>query len=179
MKRTLTLTLKIALGLLALLLTLGNNCITSGNVIVVTELGDLNAQTNTDFRGVHVNLTTNSDWQDHKAQLNSVDDIGFACKITNHESSVATGQIWISEKSYGTPDSVNALATKILDGIAVPANSTVEIQWKDSYNYLSNFNQAKTIVYKENFYLYFKVQQTPFDIDVKDIVLILSLNGKP
>jgi hypothetical protein len=179
MKKTFIIALKIGLGILALLMTLGNNCITSGNIMVVLDLPDLVGQTNTSFNPQTVDLTENGDWKEHKDQLNSVDDIGFACKITNYESSVATGQIWISEKSYSTPDAVRAGAVKILDGIAIPAGGTRSIEWKESADFLSNFNEAKTIVYTEKFYLYFMVAETPFHIDAKDNVLFLSCNGKP
>lgn len=180
MKKTFMIALKIGLGILALLLMLGNNCITSGNIIVVyEEIPDLVGQTNTSFNPRSVDLTENGDWKEHRDQLNSVDDIGFACKITNHESTVATGQIWISDKSYSTPDAVKASALKILDGISVPAGGTRSIEWKESADYLSNFLEAKKIVYTEKFNLYFMVAETPFDIDVKDIILFLSVNGKP
>ncbi|TFH64974.1 MAG: hypothetical protein E4G91_04110 [Candidatus Zixiibacteriota bacterium] len=180
MKKTFIIALKIGLGILALLLMLGNNCITSGNIIVVyEEIPDLVGQTNTSFNPRSVDLTENGDWNEHRDQLNSVDDIGFACKITNHESTVATGQIWISDKNYTTPDAVKASALKILDGIVVPANGTRSIEWKESADFLSNFLEAKKIVYTEKFNLYFMVAETPFDIDVKDIILFLSVNGKP
>ena len=180
MKKTFIIALKIGLGILALLMMLGNNCITSGNIVVVIDdLPDLVGQTNTSFNPRSVDLTNNSDWKEHRDQLNSVDDIGFACKITNYESSVATGQIWISDKSYSSPADVRTNAVKILDGIARPAGGTRSIEWKESADFLSNFNEAKTIVYTEKFYLYFMVAETPFHIDVKDIIVFLSVNGKP
>lgn len=180
MKKTLIIALKIGLSILALFLTLGNNCITSGNIVVVVDdLPDLVGQTNTTFNPRSVDLTENDDWKEHRDQVNSVDDIGFACKITNHQSTVAAGQIWISEKTYTTLEAVRASAVKILDGIAVPANSTRSIEWKESADFLSNFNEAKSIVYTEKFYLYFLVAETPFHIDVKDIIVFLSVNGKP
>ncbi len=179
MKKTSIIALKVGLGILALLFTLGNNCITSGNVVVVMDLDPVNGQTEQHFNPVSVDLKTNSDWNDHKEQLNSVDDIGFACKITNNTSSVATGQVWISEKSYTTPADVQEHAVKILDGIVVPADGIKTVNWGESAGYLSNFNLAKAIVYGEVFYLYFMAENVPFDINVTDIVLFLSINGKP
>lgn len=180
MKKTFIIALKIGLGILALMMMLGNNCITSGNIVaVIDDLPDLVGQTNTNFNPRSVDLTENGDWKEHRDQLNSVDDIGFACEITNHESSVATGQIWISDKSYSTPDAVKANAVKVLDGIAVPAGGKRNIEWKESADFLSNFVEAKTIVYTEKFYVYFMVAETPFHIDVKDIIIFLSVNGKP
>jgi hypothetical protein len=105
-----------------------------------------------------------TDWKDHRDQLNSVDDIGFACKITNHESTVATGQIWISKLKYSSPDQVvtdPVNAIKVLDGIAVQPGATRNIEWEESADFLSNFDGAKTIIYaKKKFYLYFMVKET-------------------
>jgi hypothetical protein len=180
MNKTFALMLKIGLGIVALLMMLGNNCITSGNVVVVYDgIDDLTGQTNTNFQSKYVDLSSNDDWKEHRDQLNSVDDIGFACTIKNYESSIATGQIYISDKSYSTPEAVKAGAIKILDGIAVPASGSRTIEWKESADFLSNFVEAKKIVYTEKFYLYFMVEETPFHIDVTDIILFLSCNGKP
>ena len=94
MKKTFIIALKIGLGLVALLIMLGNNCITSGNIVVmIDDLGVLEGQTNTNFNHVEADLESDkyTNWKDHRDQLNSIDDIGFACKITNHKPSVATG----------------------------------------------------------------------------------------
>lgn len=184
MKKTFIIALKIGLGILALLMTLGNNCVTSGNVVImIDDLPDLVGQTDVNFnpRLADLNSPDVKDWKDHKDQLNSVDDIGFACKITNHTPSIATGQIWISDAKtlYSSPGEVTAHAVKILDGIAIAAGGTRSIEWKESADFLSNFNEAKRIIYTEKFYLYFMVEETPFHIDVKDIVLFLSCNGSP
>jgi hypothetical protein len=188
MKKTLVIALKIGLGFITLLIMLGNSCITSANIVVmIDDLPDLVGQTDTKFthRLADLNSPDVADWKDHRDQLNSVDDIGFACKITNHERSVATGQIWISENKYSSPGEVTANAVKILDGIVIPAAEdtitgvTRSIDWKESADFLSNFNGAKTIIYTEKFYLYFMVKETPFYIDVKDIILFLSCNGRP
>ena len=191
MKKTFIIALKIGLGILALLMTLGNNCVTSGNVVImIDDLPDLVGQTDVNFnpRLADLNSPDVKDWKDHKDQLNSVDDIGFACKITNHKPSVATGQIWISKEKYSSPDEMmadTANAVKVLDGIAIPAaKDTIpgvrSIEWNESADFLSNFDGAKTIIYaKKKFYLYFMVKQTPFHIDVEDIIIFLSCNGRP
>jgi hypothetical protein len=53
MKKTFIIALKIGLGLVALLIMLGNNCVTSGNIVVmIDDLPDLVVQTNTNFTHV-------------------------------------------------------------------------------------------------------------------------------
>lgn len=182
MKKTIVLMSKVALAALVLMLTLGASCITTGNVVVVEYIGDMVGQTDTHFEKAEVNLKDNPDWRDHKDKLNSVDDIGFACKIYNDTNVTATGQVYISQKQY---TEISDLRTrpdvyKILDGIIVAPHTTKEIKWEDSYGYLSNFDNAKTIVYDESevFYLYFVAKETPFKINVTNIVLFLSVNGK-
>lgn len=178
MKKTVLLFAKLSLALVALFFILGTSCITTGNVMVAEYLDDLIGQTDQNFDKGEIDLTNNGDWQEHKDQLNSIDDIGFACVIKNNTSTVATGQIYISDKAYSTADAARVGAVKILDGIVVAANATREIKWQDSYDFLTNFDEAKRIIYTEHFYVYFMVKETPFSIDVTKIVIFLSVNGK-
>ena len=72
---------KVALAAMVLMLTLGASCLTTGNVVIQYIIkDDMVGQTDTNFGKALVDLSTNSDWNDHKEKLNSVDDIGFACK---------------------------------------------------------------------------------------------------
>jgi hypothetical protein len=162
---------------------MGTSCITSGNIVItIDDLPTIHAVHGIDIdslQSADVDLTTNSDWQDHKADLIAVDDIGFACKIQNNTGTVATGQAYISDKPLTTVAAVRSDGVKILDGISVAANSTKTITWDESYNYLLNFDASKKIVFGEIFHLYFITSQDNFDITVKDLTLFLTVTGKP
>jgi hypothetical protein len=178
MKKTVLLLAKLSLAAMALFFILGTSCITTGNIMVAVYPADLVGQTNENFHEREIDLKKNGDWNEHKDQLNSIDDIGFACLIKNNTSSAATGQIYISDKLYSSATAAQTGAVKILDGIVVAPNATREIKWQDSYDFLTNFNEAKKIIYTERFYIYFMVKETPFSIDVTKIVIFLSVNGK-
>lgn len=181
MKNILSITTKtLAIALIAFL-TMGASCITSGNIMVVEYLDDLHAETGATISSGDVNLADNSDWQDHKADINGIDDLGFACKITNNSNATASGQLYVSpnDKDYTTESAIRANGILVLDGIVVPAGATRKIEWQESYDFLMNFETVKKVIFGEQFHYYFIAAETPFNIDVTDIVLFMSINGKP
>lgn len=181
MKKTLLIGIRtLAIALIAFF-AMGASCITTGNVMVVEYLDDLSAATGQTITSGDVDLSENEDWEDHKEDINGIDDIGFACRIRNNANAAASGQLYVSpnDKDYTTEAAIRANGILVLDGIVVPAGETREILWQDSYDYLKNFELVKEIVFGEQFHYYFIAAETPFDIDVTDIVLFMSINGKP
>ncbi|MGB5105232.1 MAG: hypothetical protein WBP29_01625 [Candidatus Zixiibacteriota bacterium] len=181
MKKILPIAIKtLIIGLIAFL-SMGANCITSGNVMVVEYLLPMHAQTGVTITPGDVDLSTNSDWNDHKEDINGIDDLGFACRITNNTAAAASGQLYVSanDKDYTTEGAIRNNAILVLDGIVVPAGGTRAIEWQESYDYLKNFDQVKEVIFGEQFHYYFIAAETPFNIDVTDIVLFMSINGKP
>jgi hypothetical protein len=181
MKKFITIAMKTSIVGLVAFLCMGASCITSGNVMVVEYLDDLHAATGAVINSGDVDLSTNSDWNDHKEDINGIDDLGFACRITNNSNAAASGQLYVSanDKDYTTEAAIRANAILVLDGIVVPAGGTRDIEWQESYDFLKNFDQVKTTIFGEQFHYYFIAAETPFDIDVTDLVLFLSINGKP
>lgn len=170
----------VAIGVLAFL-AMGANCITTGNVMVVEYLDPLDANSAQAISYGEVNLENNGDWNEHKDDIAAVDDIGFACRITNNGSTVAAGQLYVSEldKTLTTPEQIQEQAILVLDGITVQPGATREIEWQESYDFLMNFEETKQVIFTEHFKYYFIAEETPFNIHVEDIVLFLSVNGKP
>ncbi len=181
MKKILLIGLRALAVALVAFFAMGASCITTGNVMVVEYLDDLSAATGQAITSGDVNLEENEDWQDHKEDINGIDDLGFACRITNNSNASASGQLYVSpnDKDYTTEAAIRANGILVLDGIVVPAGQTREIKWQESYDYLKNFEQVKEVVFGEQFHYYFIAAETPFDIDVTDIVLFMSINGKP
>jgi hypothetical protein len=152
-------------------------CIVTGNLIILIGIGDLKANATQTFASEYVDLNDYSDYVDHKDDLNSVDDMGFVCRIYNSGSSLATGKLWVSptESNAKLPSD----AVLALDGLVVKPGETREITLSESYDYLKNFKQVRKIVLDEKFTAYFTSATTPFTLQVKDLVLVLSINGKP
>ncbi len=179
-KRFVLFTLKSALAVLALMVIMGANCVTSGNVVIIEEIEDFVAQTSSTLTTENVNLTENEDWQDQKEDINSIDDIGFACRITNNAAATAAGQLWISKaKQQTTIEAIKTNGVLVLDGITVEPGQTREIKWGESHDFIKNFDATKEVIFAENFWVYFIASEVPFNITVEDIVLIMSINGKP
>lgn len=181
MNKNLLLGLRVLAVALIAFLAMGASCITTGNVMVVEYLDDLSAVSGQTITSGDVDLRENQDWQEHKEDIIGIDDLGFACRITNNSNASASGQLYVSpnDKDYTTEAAIRANGILVLDGIVVPAGETRDIEWQESYDFLQNFEQVKEVVFGEQFHYYFIAAETPFDIDVTDIVLFMSINGKP
>jgi hypothetical protein len=158
----------------AALLTAG--CIVTGNIFIEIYVGSFTVSPNGLFGYDDVDLTKNSDYNDHKDDLNSIDDVGFVCKIQNSSGSSATGRLYVSNTS-----STSAIPNDkilLLDGITVAAGQTKTIKLAESYDYLTNFEAARDAILEEQFTIYWEVPNA-FDIRVTDMIVILTINGKP
>lgn len=182
MKRVLTITMKSVAALMLLSFLMGANCVTSGNVIILQDIPDFDAQTESNITAHEIDLGENEDWQDQREDIISIDDIGFACRIHNNGAAVASGQLYLSvAKEETSVEGIKENAVLLLDGIAVNPGETREIEWGESHGFIKNFNEAKAVVFNktEIFWVYFIAAETPFNISVNDVVLIMSINGTP
>lgn len=179
MKKSVVILTKTTAAVIALFIVMGANCITSGNILVVVDIEDFGAQTNNVFTSKKVDLRENEDWKEHKEDINSIDDLGFAVRITNNADVPAAGQLYVSaNKDLTTIEAVRSNAILVLDGIVVQPGVERAIEWGESKSFVKNFVEAKKVIFKELFYVYFIAAETPFDITVRDLVLIMSVNGK-
>ncbi|MFH2056744.1 MAG: hypothetical protein ABIJ61_12360 [bacterium] len=162
----------------AALLTAG--CIVTGNIVILIDVGDFGISPSGLFGYEYVDLTQNSDYNDHKEDLNSIDDVGFVCKIQNTGSSSATGKLYIATggSSSSSPTAIPTNKILVLDGITVAAGQTRTITLEESYDYLKNFEDARDAILDEKFTVYWEVPN-PYDVQVMDMVVVLSINGKP
>jgi len=168
MKKTLILLLAVAL------LTAG--CLVTGNIVIQIDVGDFSLSPDETFGYEMVNLNDNPDYVEHKDDLNSIDDIGFVCKVHNTGGTTATGKLYISNTSQTSAVPNDKIL--VLDGISVAAGQTKTITLEESYNYLKNFEAARDAILKEQFTVYWTASGQ-FTLDVTDMVIVLSINGKP
>ncbi len=170
------------LPLLLLVLFVGCNIIT-GNKLIVIELGDATVEgTSSGFEKWRVSKDDpkNGTWKDHAEDIKHVVDLGFAVQIKNDANVVATAKFYVSEDStLSTVTEVDSLATLVLSGISVAANSTKIIKWQDSYDYLHNFDTLKELILKGKFWLYATAVGSPVDVTFHNTAVILTINAKP
>jgi hypothetical protein len=158
----------------AALLTAG--CIVTGNIVILVNIGNFQISPSGLFGSEYVDLNDIDDYAEHKDDLNSIDDIGFICKIQNTSGSSATGRLYVSNTS--STSSIPTDKILVLDGITVAAGQTRTISLEESYDYLMHFEEARDAVLEEQFTVYWDVPN-PYEVQVMDMVVVLTINGKP
>lgn len=158
----------------AAMLTAG--CLVTGNIVILIDIGDFGLNPGNTFGSEYVDLNSVEDYTENKDDLNSIDDIGFICKVQNTGTTSATGRLYISNTSSTSFIPTDKIL--VLDGITVAAGQTRTITLEESYDYLKNFEAARDAVLEEEFTIYWEVPN-PLQVQVQDMVVVLTINGKP
>jgi hypothetical protein len=109
------------------------------------------------MRSVDVNLANNSDYQDNKDKIKSVDAVTLAGIVGNLSSDSIAAEVWLADSSanYSTPAEVRANATRIYLSPTIPARDTLVLNWSDGMSRVENFNVISDRVKSgESFKLY-------------------------
>ncbi len=143
--------MKTALTLIVAAALLTAGCIVTGNIFIEIHVGAFDISTNGLFGHMYVDLNDYQEYKDHKDDLNSIDDVGFLCKIKNEGTSPATGQLYVAVGGSSTvaPTSIPTNKILVLDGVTVGAGQTRTINLAESYDYLVDFEAARDAILKE------------------------------
>jgi hypothetical protein len=127
------------------------------------------ASTDTHFNSVSVDLTQEQDWKDNQDKLDEIYILYFYGWIQNYESTPATGQLYVyKDTTLQTIAEVESLATLVLDGLVIPADSTVEIPLT-----AMKLEPIRDLVMKGKFALYAIASDVPFHIRVYDATVVV------
>lgn len=137
--------------LLTALVTAG--CLVSGTFILVD---DFDFTTTTGFYFDEIDLTEDSDWNDHKDDIDDIDVVGFEVYLTNTGSN-SQFEVWVdvpgsSGQDHLTEGAVRANATRVLN-IPVTAGAQL-VTYAQSLSYLENIATLKTLVKAGQFDVY-------------------------
>ncbi|UCB53360.1 MAG: hypothetical protein JSV10_04595, partial [Candidatus Zixiibacteriota bacterium] len=89
--------------------------------------------------------------------------------ITNHEATPATGQLYVyKDGSLTTKAEVEANATLVLDGLVLPASSTVEVPLTEV-----KLEPIKDLIMEGQFHLYAIDTNVAFQITVLDATVVV------
>ncbi|MCK4632362.1 MAG: hypothetical protein KAT79_03775 [candidate division Zixibacteria bacterium] len=127
--------------------------IISGTFVIVKDFSFTSA---TGFYHEHIDLTSESEWNDHKDAIDAIDMVGFEFTFINSGAEV-TFYVYIDEgdaPTYTNYVDVNANATKILDGLTLPASTTTTLTYAESFAYLTNVTALKKLVKSGTFHAY-------------------------
>ena len=168
-KRTLTL---LAAAIITTLLVSG--CWLLGITLTLSyDIEDREAQTGVPLNGVFVDLTQEEDWRDHQDNLDEIYNLLFYGWITNYESTPATGRLYVyKDTTLHTIEEVESNATLVLDGLVIPADTTVEVPLIDL-----DLKPIRDLIMEGKFALYAIATNVPFHIKVLDssVVVIFAV----
>jgi len=169
----------VLISLLVTLTVLVSGCLLSGTFVMNLSLNEMVFATQSMYTQ-HIDVTTNQTWQEHQDQIKDITDIGFALKIENNSSVTAAGEIYITDSgNQATPAEVKSSATVILTGISVAPNSTKNIAWSESYQYIRNLAIIKEQIRSGSFWVYALVDNAPMNLRVYDGALIVTFTAVP
>ena len=125
--------------------------------------------TDTEVNSMAVDLTEEDDWKDNKDKLDEIYNLLFYGWVENHLGTDATGQLYVYEDgSLTTKAEVEANATLVLDGLVLPASSTVEVPLTEV-----KLEPIKDLIMEGKFHLYAIAANVPFSIEVRDATVVV------
>ena len=172
---------KMKLGLIALLIgSLAVGCgIVSGSFTIGYELdGDIHS-TEATLEMEAIDLTTIEDYNDHKDNIESVDNVALVGTIYNIGNAPVSGEVWLvdyPDTLYDTPAEVRANGVRIFVSPVIPTSDSLVIDWEDGLSYIENFSDVQAAVMLGQFVLYGLGDSDFFDVDI-DIDVIITLTA--
>jgi len=130
--------------------------------------------TNEYFNSVAVDLTEEDDWKDNQDKLDEIYNLLFYGWIENNQSDTATGQLYVYKDTtlHTMPELQAAVssgeATLVLDGLAVPPNSTVKFPLTEM-----KLEPVRDLIMEGKFGLYAIAANVPFDIRVFNATVVV------
>jgi hypothetical protein len=175
------------LGIIGLILTglVITGCLVSGTFVIVKDV-DFSFTADNGFYWYPVDLTTNSDWEDHKDDIDDIDAVGFEFKIRNTSGVDCEFNAWFVAEE-GVADSTafplsfvpaNLGATQVISGLTVAAGATRTVTYAQSLGYISNLAAFKAIVKSGRFDYYGTstggTGDDPFEVTDGKIIVTVS-----
>jgi len=143
----------------------------SNSTVIQLEIGDLLTNADLSFSAGYVNLLDSPAYVEHQRDLKSIDGIRLTCRIYNLGSETAAGQLWVAND--GPLSNLPAERVLVLDSLQVAPGELILLDQSDDY--MPDFEEVRQIVQNEKFTFYFTSTQTPFALEMRDLVLILSI----
>ncbi len=149
-------------------------CLISGTFVIV-ESFSFTAQSG--FYYYEIDLTNQSDWEDHKDQIDAIDAVGAEFFITSTESGNVTFNVFVDSYSgSANPSAVPSSAKVILEDLDV-APGTTHITYAQSLGYLKNLDALKALVKTGKFDYYATSsgnEGTSFKVDSGKVIVTFS-----
>lgn len=148
--------------------------ITTINLTLTYDVDEI-ASTDDAVDVYELDLTTNSDYEEHKDNIKSVDQVSIVAWLYNNLPEDASAEIWVAtDDSYTTAEEVRDHATRVLVlPEPIPGNDSVLISWENGLTYMENTDYLTDLIMNEGaFAIYGIAAETPFDVRVVSEVVI-------
>lgn len=148
-----------------------------GTFVISIDIKGGDIVTKDDFTKFYVDLTKESEWNDHKDEIKYIDNVGFQLWVTNNGPMAVTGQLFAStDSSYADTATVRDSATLVLDGLTLPPGATY-VDWPSSLTYLCEVDKLKNLVKGGKFAVYALTTTLPFTITVDSATVIVTVTA--
>jgi hypothetical protein len=177
---------KIKYALAALLITtlvVGCGLIT-GSFTFGYEIDGTITSTNASLEYEYIDLTTIEDYNNHRDDLHSLDNIAIVGCFTNNGTEPISGEIWLAYDTtyalYGAdgPDSVRANATRIYMTHSPIINGVLLcVDWEDGLAFIEGFPEIQTAVLDSAYLVIYGLGDADeFNVEM-DIDIIFTCTG--
>jgi hypothetical protein len=158
-------------GLLLIALVTGGCLIVSGTFIVVA---DFDFTTYDQGYYYPIDVTAESDWQDHKDNIDFVDAVGFEMHINNSSGAPITFNVWIDDFGKGAPLDTTT-ATKVINAYTAPSGQST-MTYAQSLNYITGLDRLKALA-KEGKFDYYGQSSAGAQFRVDSGKVIITVSG--
>jgi hypothetical protein len=152
---------KIGFAGLALTGLLAIGCLVSGTFVIVEDV-EFAFTADRGFYWYPIDLTANSDWQEHREDIDNIDAIGFEFTIENTSSEDCVFNAWfVAEDGPAVPANFPLSfvpstlgATKVINDLSVAAGATRTVGYAESLGHITNLAAFKAIIKSGRFDYY-------------------------
>jgi hypothetical protein len=124
---------------------------------------------------VHVDLTENSTYRDHKDNIKGIESLCIVVDVKNNLSQNVSGEIWISYDECFNKAEVMQKGTRIFSGIALGPNQERPFGCGDIQDILENLDAFEKAVKVGQFWVYGFGNEDTYDVTFSHIVLIMAI----
>ena len=170
MRKSTTYTLAVMLSLLVV------GCLGTGTITFVFDIDEFYTTSGV-MHKEEVDLTSNSDYNDNKDRIKSVDQVSVVGWFINEEPVANSAEIFVSDVEYDNPDAVRENATRVFTSPVIPGNDSIFVDWADALAQIENLPYLKERVDDGYFWLYGLAESSPFTIRCRITLLITITVG--
>ncbi len=170
--------LKFALAALLIIALIVGCGIATGSFTFGYEIDDTIESTNATLEYEYIDLTTIEDYNDHKDDLKSLDNVAIVGTILNNGPGAVSGEVWLAyDSTFTDPDTVRYYGTRIFVTTGIPEDILLYINWEDGLGWIENFPEVQTAVLDSAYLVIYGLGDADiFDVEL-DIDIIFTVTA--